>query len=67
MYTQEDVIELKKAIATGALSVKIADRSIAYRSTEEMIRILSMIENEIAGNANANSIKTYYVSHNKGL
>ena len=66
-YTQEDISELKRALATGATSVKIADRIINYRSVEEIQRILSIIENEIAGNTNANSIKPYYVSYNKGL
>jgi hypothetical protein len=48
-YTQADADALRKAIAQGASRVQFQDRSVTYRSLDEMRQILALIENELAG------------------
>lgn len=43
-YTLEQYTALQAAIAGGELSVRYADRSVTYRSIDEMIRILRLME-----------------------
>lgn len=38
MYTQDDLDRIEKAIATGVLTVQIGDRSVTYRSIDELIK-----------------------------
>lgn len=46
-YTQADADKLKKAIATGALRVRFADREVTYRSLDEMRTALRLVEREL--------------------
>lgn len=46
-YTIDQYNKLKAAIATGALEVKYADKTVKYRSLEEMTAILSMMAKEL--------------------
>ena len=56
---------LKGAVAEGALSVRYADRSVTYRSVEEMLRILRLMEDELGLSAN-NDGGRRYTSFSKG-
>ena len=38
-WTTNDLTEINKAIASGTLNVKYADREVQYRSLEEMLKI----------------------------
>ena len=38
-YTQQQLIDLEKAIAQGATSVQYQDKRVSYRSLDEMRRI----------------------------
>ncbi|WP_432687779.1 phage head-tail joining protein [Pseudomonas aeruginosa] len=49
----------------GALSVRYADRSVTYRSIEEMLRILRLMEDELGLSAN-NDGGRRYTSFSKG-
>lgn len=47
-YTQTDLDRLKRAIASGALSIRYDDgRGVVYRSLEEMFQAKALIEREL--------------------
>jgi hypothetical protein len=50
-YTIEQYSALQAAIAEGALSVRYADKSVSYRSLDEMMRILKLMATELGLNA----------------
>ena len=50
-YTIEQFNALQAAIAEGALSVRYADKSVTYRSLDEMMRILKLMATELGLNA----------------
>jgi hypothetical protein len=53
-WVQTDIDALKASIATGALEVEYADgRRVKYRSLTEMIRLLSIMEAEVAGSTSS--------------
>ncbi|WP_033978135.1 phage head-tail joining protein [Pseudomonas aeruginosa] len=58
-YTLEQYRALKGAVAEGALSVRYADRSVTYRSVEEMLRILRLMEDELGLSANNDGGRRY--------
>lgn len=50
-WTQADVDELKRAIASGVQIVAFSDKTVRYQTTQDMIRALAAIEAELAGTA----------------
>lgn len=46
-WTSTDLQELEKAIASGTLSVKYSDKTVQYRSLEEMLKIRDLIRKEL--------------------
>lgn len=64
-YTIEQYQKLKAALAGGELQVRYADRSVTYRSADEMLRILRQMESELGLNANNNNGRRY-ASFSKG-
>ncbi|MFZ5959845.1 phage head-tail joining protein [Pseudomonas knackmussii] len=65
-YTLEQYEALKAAIAEGALMVRFADRSVTYRSIDEMIRILRLMESDLGLNTNSNGGRRF-ASFSKGF
>ena len=55
-WTQADVDSMKEAIASGAEEVQFSDRRIKFRSKQEMLDILKLMQDDIAGN-NAGSVE----------
>lgn len=51
-YTLEQYEALQGAIAAGELSVRERDRSVTYRSIDEMLRVLRLMQNELGLNNN---------------
>lgn len=49
-YSQEDLDNIKAAIASGERRVRLADKEVEYRSVAEMLAVKSLIENELTGN-----------------
>lgn len=43
-WTPQDLVDIEKAIATGALTVRYEDRTVTYRSLEEMRSIRREIQ-----------------------
>lgn len=46
-WTQTDVDTLKAAIASGILHVAYADRTITYKSTDEQLKALALMQAEV--------------------
>lgn len=46
-FTQSDLDELEKAIASGSLKVKYQDKEVMYRSLTEMREVRQMIKEEL--------------------
>ncbi|MNJ58422.1 hypothetical protein D3C77_540550 [compost metagenome] len=64
-YTIEQYNALQAAIAEGALSVRYADKSVTYRSLDEMMRILKLMASELGLNA-CNAGGRRFASFSKG-
>ncbi|BFT62359.1 phage head-tail joining protein [Pseudomonas moorei] len=64
-YTIEQYNALQAAIAEGALSVRYADKSVTYRSLDEMMRILKLMSTELGLNA-CNDGGRRFASFSKG-
>lgn len=55
-FTQSDIDELKKAMATGALRVRYADgREVQYRTLAEMRETLTIMQAEVTPASSGNS------------
>ncbi|CAM2154429.1 GpW [Paraburkholderia tropica] len=52
-YTQADLDRLKRAIARGQLEVRYADRTIRYRSLDELMTVKREMERELAAASGA--------------
>lgn len=48
MLTQTDLDQIDKAIASGVLTVKFADRLKTYRSIDELLKARQVVSEEIA-------------------
>lgn len=46
-WTTTDLDALNKSIATGTTSVRYADRTVQYRSLEEMMKIRALMQDEL--------------------
>lgn len=64
-YTREQYQALQDAIAEGALTVQFGERRITYRSVDDMIRIMRLMEGDLAGNQVPND-RRRYASFSKG-
>lgn len=63
-WTIEEYNSLKAAIATGAKTVKYADKEVTYRSIEEMSAVLRAMAEELGLSDHSNNRK--YPSFSKG-
>ncbi|HEY8708748.1 MAG TPA: hypothetical protein VIM34_12210 [Burkholderiaceae bacterium] len=64
-FTREQHQALQEAIANGALTVDFNGRRVTYRSLDEMMRILSLMERDLGGNQVPND-RRRYASFSKG-
>lgn len=66
-FTQAEIDKLKKAIAIGARKVRYESagevREVMYRSHDEMLSVLSMMEREVGGTSKPRSV---LVTHKRG-
>lgn len=46
-WTNEQKAALEQAIASGVLTVRYADRTVTYQSTEAMLKVLKQMEAQI--------------------
>lgn len=64
-YTQEQIDVLEAAIGQGVLEVQYADKTVKYRSLDEMLRILNMMKGIVDPVATRRGNRRY-AEHNKG-
>lgn len=62
-YTTDQLSALDDAIAQGVLEVKYADKTVTYRSLNEMLRIRGIIEQALGHGSSSRK----YAVFNKGL
>lgn len=67
LYTIEDYRALKVAISQGAREVWYGDKRVAYRSLDEMLKILDLIANELGLNKDKNRRRVRYGCFSKGI
>ena len=48
-FTTEDLANLKAALVSGALIVRIGDREVRYRDQKELIQAIRMVQQELNG------------------
>lgn len=65
-YTQDQYNKLNEAIAQGALVVRYADKTVEYRSLDDMLRIRKLMADELGLNSQGNGGRIF-AKFNKGL
>lgn len=50
-YSQTQLDALRAAIATGALTVHYEDRTVTYRTLDEMLKLERIISTDLSGSA----------------
>lgn len=50
-FNQQQIDALEKAISQGALKVKYQDREVQYRSLDEMMSILNMMQKAVGNSS----------------
>lgn len=58
-WTQTDVDALKSALKSGTRLVRYADKTIEYRSLQEMRELLRMMEADVADTAGTRVTRSY--------
>lgn len=66
-WTQNDLIVLEKAIASGATRVKYSDKEVEYRSLSEMMTIRDNIRTELGLNGTNKNPGRHFASFDKGI
>ena len=66
-YTTPQLEALKRALATGERRVSFGDKTVEYRSVEELQAAIRTLETEIARNAGASPKRQIRVTTAKGF
>ena len=66
-YTSTQLEALKRALATGERRVSFGDKTVEYRSVEELQAAIRTVEAEIARNAGASPKRQIRVTTAKGF
>lgn len=66
-YTTTQLEALKRALATGERRVSFGDKTVEYRSVEELQAAIRTVEAEIARNAGARPKRQIRVTTAKGF
>ncbi|HCF7066359.1 hypothetical protein P3764_02015 [Pseudomonas aeruginosa] len=66
-YTTTQLEALKRALATGERRVSFGDKTVEYRSVEELQAAIRTVEAEIARNAGASPKRQIRVTTAKGF
>ena len=65
-WIQSDLDKLDKALATGVTTVAFRDRTVSYRSLDEMLRLRSRIVSELQSTSGTVTERVQRVSFDKG-
>jgi hypothetical protein len=63
-FSQSELTAIEAAIASGSLSVKYQDRSVTYRSLDDMLRIRDLMRRELGVTSGRNT--RLYAEHKRG-
>lgn len=66
-FTADDLIAIDSAIKSGALSVQYRDRSVTYRSLDDMLRVRNLIRSDLGLVGDADGRTHRYGTFSKGL
>ena len=66
-YTTTQLDALKRALATGERRVSFADKTVEYRSVEELQAAIRTVEGELARSAGASRKRQIRVATSKGF
>lgn len=65
-WTTSDVEALEAAIKSGVRTVSYADRTVTYHSLDEMLRLRSVMKNDVAANAGSAGVSSTLAKFTKG-
>ena len=66
-YTESDLLTLKKALANSERRVSFGDRSVEYRSIEELKMAIREVEADLARTAGKQKIRQIRATTRKGF
>lgn len=66
-WTQDDIDELERVIATGARSVQKGDEIVNFRSQAEMIALLKRLKTSAAGQSGVRPARTLTPRTSRGF
>ena len=66
-YTESDLITLKRALVNSERRVSFGDRSVEYRSIEELKMAISEVESDLARTAGKQKTRQIRATTNKGF
>ena len=66
-YTTTQLDALKKALATGERRVSFGDKTVEYRSVEELLEAIRTVEAELARSAGSTPKRQIRVTTSKGF
>jgi hypothetical protein len=66
-YTESDLTAIRAAIAKGERSVQFADRSVTYRSMDELLQAEARIARALNGASATPRRKQFYLAPGKGV
>ena len=56
-FTDSDLVAIDVALKTGTQEVRFQDRTVKYQSTDDMLKVRSLIWNELNPLANSSTVK----------
>lgn len=65
-YTQSQLTALRAAAASGALEVQFEGRMVRYRSIDEILQMISVVENDLSSSGSSTPIRHIRVQASKG-
>jgi hypothetical protein len=64
-WTTADLTAIERAIASGELSVNFGDRSVTYRSIDDLVRARNIIKEAITSLGSTATVRSTYASFTK--
>lgn len=61
-YTDADLIAIRRAISKGERAVQFSDRTVTYRSTDELLKAEARIAGALAAAASPRSKQSLFVA-----
>jgi len=58
-WTSTQLDALKDALASGKLNVRFGDRSVTYRSVDELMRAIAVVEADVNAATRTKVVKAY--------